>query len=69
MGLQPKAWRHVRTYLEKQFPKHTKASKQVLDAIAEFRSKNAVQDLIFKRSFLYVPTEALMQLLVIKAAL
>ena len=69
MSLRPKAWRHVRTYLDKQFPKYTKESKQVLDDIAHFRALDGVHDLIFTRTFLFVPTEALMHLLVIKAAI
>ena len=67
MSLRPKAWRHVRTYLDKQFPKYAKESKQVLDDIVQFRARDAVHDLIFTRTFLFVPTDALVQLLVIKA--
>ena len=69
MSLRPKAWRQVRTYLDKQFPNYAKESKQVLDDIAQFRAIDGVHDLVFTRSFLFVPTEALVHLLVLKAAI
>ena len=69
MSLRPKAWRQVRTYLDKHFPNHAKESKRVLEDIAQFRAIDVVHDLMVTRSFLFVPTEALVHLLVLKAAL
>jgi len=62
-------WKKVKAYLQQHFPDWTKESEEMLATIAEFRQQSATAELIYMSNFVYLPTEALMAVLVLKTAL
>ena len=62
-----KAWKKIRNFMDKMYPKHKKESKATLKKIDE-ANKDPVRKVIHDYVFKYVPVDALMVVLVLKAA-
>jgi hypothetical protein len=63
------AWKRVKAYLQQHFPDWAGESEAMLASIAEFRQRSATAELIYLSNFVFLPTEALMAVLVLKTAL
>jgi hypothetical protein len=68
-NIPSKIWKRVTAYLQQHCPEWTKESEEMLAAIAEFRQRSATAELIYMNNFVYLPTEPLMTVLVLKTAL
>ena len=62
-------WKRVKDYLQHHFPDWTGESEAMLVSIADFRRRSATAELLYLSNFVFLPTEALMAVLVLKTAL
>lgn len=69
LHLDPIKFKRIKNYIKKQYPSHSKDTKECLDEIQRFRSVNHLQDVLYSSNFVFVPADALMDVLVLKTAL
>jgi len=69
LHIDPAKYARIKAYIKKQYPSHKKDTKEFLDEIQKFRAVNHLQDVLYNSNFVFVPTEALMDVLVLRTAL
>ena len=62
-------WKTIKTFIDQQHPDFKKEGIEMITAIEEFKEESLGRQLKYKEHFKYIPSEALMQILVLKAAL
>ena len=65
----PHTWKRVTAYLQQHSPDWMAESEAMLASIAQFRQRSPTAELIYLSNFVFVPTEVLMAVLVLKTAL
>lgn len=68
-GIPAKQWKKIKGYTEKLVPKFRKEAKAQQKKMKDYKDSSPMNTLIFEDIFKYVPSEAVVVILVLKAAL
>ena len=63
------SWKKIKVFLERISPGHTKKAKEMVASIEEFKNTDAVNAIVYKGTFIYVPSTPILQLIVLRAAM
>ena len=62
-------WKIIRGYLDREHPDHKQTGEEHMKEIEDFQNESYARGVRYKQEFKYLPSEAIMQVLVMKAAL
>jgi len=62
-------WKIVKGFLDREHPDFKQTGQDCMKEIDEFQNESYARGIRYKQEFKYLPSEAIMQVLVMKAAL
>jgi hypothetical protein len=62
-------WKIIKTFLDREHPDLKQIGQDHMKEIDDFQNESYARDQRYKEEFKYLPSEAMMQVLVMKAAL
>lgn len=68
-NIPSKTWKKIKAYLEKIDPAYKKKSKEMLQEIEDFKEQSEFKRLLYITNFVFMPSESITKVLVMKAAL
>ena len=63
-----KSWKKIQTYIDKFWPDFSDNTHEHLEKVHEFKGRSDLNHIQFATSFIYKPSDAIMQLLILKCA-